>query len=74
MDMVHDIILASDLEGTFPYEEWLRTCITAALAAEQVALPCEINVLITDDQEICQINWEPEAGGQAHGCALFSHV
>lgn len=58
MDMVHDIILASDLEGTFPYEEWLRTCITAALAAEQVALPCEINVLITDDQEICQINWE----------------
>lgn len=56
--MEHDIIFASELEETFPYEEWLRTCITAALAAEQVELPCEINVLITDDPGIHQINWE----------------
>lgn len=56
--MEHDIIFASELEETFPYEAWLRTCITAALAAEQVELPCEINVLITDDPGIHQINWE----------------
>ena len=56
--MEHDIIFASEMEETFPYEEWLRTCITAALTAEQVELPCEINVLITDDPGIHQINWE----------------
>ena len=56
--MEHDIIFASELEGAFPYEALLRTCITTALEAEQVTLPCEINVLITDDPGIHQINLE----------------
>ncbi len=56
--MEHDIIFASELKGAFPYEALLRTCITTALEAEQVTLPCEINVLITDDPGIHQINLE----------------
>ena len=34
----------------------LRKCITAALDAEGVHVPCEINVLVTDDQTIRAIN------------------
>lgn len=56
--MEHDIIFASEQKEPFPYEALLRRCIIAALTAEGVALPCEINVLITDDQGIHQINWE----------------
>lgn len=34
----------------------IRKCITAALRAEGVAVPCEINVLVTDDSGIHAIN------------------
>ena len=34
----------------------IRTCIEAALAAENVPVPCEINVLVTNDKGICAIN------------------
>lgn len=34
----------------------LRRCITAALKAEGVRVPCEINVLVTDDETIRAIN------------------
>ncbi len=34
----------------------LHHCITAALAAEGVNVPCEINVLVTDDEGIRAIN------------------
>ena len=34
----------------------VRTCISAALQAEQITVPCEINVLITNDQGIQGIN------------------
>ena len=34
----------------------LHRCITAALAAEGVNVPCEINVLVTDDECIRAIN------------------
>ena len=27
----------------------IRTCINAALKAEKITVPCEINVLVTDD-------------------------
>ena len=56
--MEHDIMLETELEREFPYGELLRTCITTALTAEQVELPCEVNVLITDDDGIHQINLE----------------
>ena len=34
----------------------IRTCIAAALQAERMPYPCEINVLVTDDAGIRQIN------------------
>ena len=34
----------------------IRKCITAALTAEQVGVPCEVNVLVTDDKTIRVIN------------------
>ena len=34
----------------------IRECAEAVLAAEQVELPCEINVLVTDDKGIRAIN------------------
>ena len=52
----HDIWLESELDAPFPYEAFLRQCITKALALEQVTLPCEINVLITDNEGIHRIN------------------
>lgn len=56
--MKHEIILESELERAFPYGELLNRCITTALAQEGVDVPCEINVLITDDEGIHQINLE----------------
>ena len=54
----HDIWLESELDAPFPYEEFLRRCITKALELEHVTLPCEINVLITDNEGIHRINLE----------------
>lgn len=56
--MNHQILLSSDLEGEFPYATLLERAITAALEAEGVAIPCEVDVLITDDEGIHQINLE----------------
>ncbi|MCD7753556.1 MAG: rRNA maturation RNase YbeY [Clostridiales bacterium] len=56
--MNHEIILSSDLEEPFPYEKLLNRCITTALALEGVDVPCEVDVLITDDEGIRQINLE----------------
>lgn len=56
--MEHDIWLESELEQPFPYEELIQSCITTALDAERVKLPCEINVLITNNDGIHRINLE----------------
>ena len=56
--MNHQILLSSDLEGEFPYAALLERAITAALEAAGVAIPCEVDVLITDDEGIHQINLE----------------
>ncbi|MGN0969712.1 MAG: rRNA maturation RNase YbeY, partial [Evtepia sp.] len=56
--MKHEILLESELEQAFPYEELLKTCIETALAEEGVDVPCEVDVLITDDEGIHQINLE----------------
>lgn len=56
--MKHEIILESELEGEFPYEQLLKSCIETALAEEGVDVPCEVDVLITDDEGIHQINLE----------------
>ena len=54
--MNHEIIFDSDIEVPEGLEEQLEKVITAALEAEGVELPCEINVLLTDDEGIHQIN------------------
>lgn len=56
--MNHQILLSSDLEGEFPCAALLERAIGAALEAEGVATPCEVDVLITDDEGIHQINLE----------------
>lgn len=56
-EMEHSILLSSDVEGnTTEWETLLGEVIPAALEAEGVDLPCEINVLITDDAGIQAIN------------------
>jgi probable rRNA maturation factor len=39
----------------------LRRCITAALDAEGVDVPCEVNVLVTDDETIRMFTFRPGA-------------
>ena len=56
--MEHEIFIESELEGEFPYRALMERVISAALEAEGVATPCEVNVLITDDEGIHQINLE----------------
>ena len=56
--MNHELYFESDLEEEFPYALLLNQVITAALEAEGVKAPCEVDVLITDDEGIHQINLE----------------
>ena len=56
--MNHQILLESELEEEFAYRPLLEQVITAALEAEGVKTPCEVDVLITDDEGIHQINLE----------------
>lgn len=56
-EMEHNILISSDLEeNTAELETLLREAIPAALTAEGIELPCEINVLLTDDEGIHAIN------------------
>lgn len=53
----HTIILSSDLEeDTAELETLLRRVIPAALSAEGVEVPCEVDVLLTNDEGIHAIN------------------
>ena len=54
----HQILLESEVDLPEDTEALLHQVISAALEAEGVSLPCEINVLITDDQGIRQVNRE----------------
>ena len=55
--MTHRIIVSSDLtEDTASAETLLDRVIPAALEAEGVEAPCEVNVLLTDDEGIREIN------------------
>jgi len=57
--MAHEILFSSDLEeDTGALEERLTQVITAALEAEGVADPCEIDVLFTGLEGIRAINLE----------------
>ena len=56
--MKHQIIVrySNRADRSLPLTLHLRKCIAAALGAEHVNVPCEINVLVTDDAGIRAIN------------------
>ena len=54
--MKHNILFDAEVDVPSGVEEWLRTVIAAALEAEGMALPCEVNVLFTNDEGIHRIN------------------
>lgn len=56
--MNHEILMETEVDGAEPYAELLRRVIPAALEAEGVPFPCEVDVLFTDDEGIHQINLE----------------
>ena len=54
--MNHQIIFDAEVDVPDGVEEQFHQVITAALEAEGVDVPCEVNVLFTDDEGIHQIN------------------
>ena len=56
--MNHELIIETEVDGAEPYAELLRRVIPAALEAEGVGFPCEVDVLFTDDAGIHAINLE----------------
>ena len=56
--MEHQIIIETEVDGVEDFAGALRHVIPAALEAEGVGLPCEVDVLFTDDEGIRQINLE----------------
>ena len=54
--MEHNIIFDTEVDVAPELEDRVRTVIAAALEAEGMELPCEVNVLFTDDEGIHQIN------------------
>ena len=56
--MKHQIIVrySNRADRSLPLTLHLRKCIAAALEAEHVNVPCEINVLVTDNAGIRAIN------------------
>ncbi len=56
--MNHAILMEWELDGDNPYQQLLTQVIAAALEAEGVRTPCEINVVLTNDEGIWEINRE----------------
>ena len=56
--MDHNIFFDAEVEVPETLSELLNRVIITALDEEKVELPCEISVLITDDEGIHQINLE----------------
>ena len=54
--MNHQILFDAEVNVPQDVEEQFHQVITAALEAEGVDVPCEVNVLFTDDEGIHQIN------------------
>ena len=54
--MPHQIILEAEVDVPVGVPERIETVIRAALKAQNVTLPCEISVLLTDDEGIHQVN------------------
>lgn len=57
--MNHRIFISTEVENvTSEQENMLCRCIDTALAAEGMAFPCEVNILLTDDAGIQTLNRE----------------
>ncbi len=56
--MEHKIIFEAEVPCPDGVEALLTGAVSAALAAENVAVPCEVDVLLTDDEGIHRINRE----------------
>ena len=56
--MEHTVLLETEVPGGEEQFDLLRRVITAALEAQGVDVPCEVDVLLTDDGEIHAINRE----------------
>ena len=54
--MLHEIILETEVEVSQTVTDRIETVIRTALGEQGVELPCEISVLLTDDEGIHQIN------------------
>ena len=56
--MSHRIVITADRPGpgSFLLKRRLRRTVNTALAAEGMALRCEINILLTDDEGIREVN------------------
>ena len=54
--MTHEILFSADADLPAGMEEQIETAILAVLDAEGVDVPCEIDVLVTDDEGIRQVN------------------
>jgi len=52
----HQILIDTEVDIPDGLPDLIRRVIAAALEAEEVELPCEINVLLTDDEGIHQTN------------------
>ena len=57
--MKHRIVISCRTKESFrkiPVMMHLKKCIDATLSAERVSVPCEINVMVTDDKTIQALN------------------
>lgn len=59
--MTHEILFSADVDLPAGVEEQLETAIGAALEAEGVDVPCEVDVLVTGDAGIRRINRDMRA-------------
>ncbi len=69
MRKTHYIPITADVPGAANDANCalIRRTIRTALAAEGLTAPCEVDVLLTDDDGIHEINREHAAGGPPHG-------
>lgn len=58
VEMAHEIIIETEVACAEELLAWIRRGIALVLKEEGVGLPCEINVLLTGDEEIREINGE----------------
>ena len=72
----HYIPVTADVPGAASADNCalIRKVIRTALQLEGVTLPCEVDVLLTNDAGIHAINPGDARCGQAHRCAELSGI